>query len=71
MIAVVVHDRQTLHTTGRPLCMTYGPWQMTGRPMYDLEAHDMSNQWKYVILMWFDMELHDKAYNYIIYILVT
>ena len=55
MIAVMAHDRQTLHMTGRPLHMTYRPWQMTGRPMHNLEVHAMSNQWKYVILMYSDM----------------
>ena len=54
-------DRQTLHMTGRPLCITCRSWQITGRPMCDLEACDMSNQWKYVILMWFDLELHHKT----------
>ena len=44
MIAVMVCDRQTLHMTGRPLQMTYIPWQMTGRPLHNLKAHDMSNQ---------------------------
>ena len=61
MIAVMAHDRHILHTTGTPLCMTYRPWQMKGRPMHDLEVHDMSNQWKYVILTWFDRELHHKT----------
>ena len=64
-------DRQTPHMTGRPLHMTYRPWQMTGRPMDDLEACDMSNQWKYIILTWFDVELHHKTYNFIICILVA
>ena len=33
------HDRQTFAHD-----MTYRPWQMTGRPMHDLEALEMSNQ---------------------------
>ena len=61
MIAVMAHDRQNLHMTGRPLHMTYRTWQMTGIAMCDFEAHDMSNQWKYIILTWFDMELDHKT----------
>ena len=58
----MVHDRQMLHVTGRPSHMIYRPWQMTGRPISDLEVCDMSNQWKYIILMLFDVELHHKTY---------
>ena len=44
---------------------------MTGRPLCDLGVHDMSNQLRYVILTWLDVELHHKTYIYIICILVT
>ena len=44
MIAVMAHDRQTLRTTGTPLQMAYRPSYMTGRPLYDLKVHDISNQ---------------------------
>ena len=39
---------------------------MTGRPLHDLEAHDMSNQCINIILTWFHMELCHKTYTYII-----
>ena len=40
--------------------------------MHDLDVHDMSNQWYYVILTWFDVELQYKTiFNYVICILVT
>ena len=63
MIAVMMHDGWTICATGRPLRMTYRPWQMTDRCISDLEAHDMSNQYKYVgvIHMCFDVELHEKT----------
>ena len=31
-----------------------------------LRGIDTSNQWKYVTMMWFDVELHHKTYNYVI-----
>ena len=61
MIVVVAHDRQALCATGIPLHMTYRPWQMAGRPMCNVEAHDMSNQQINVILTCFDVELHQKT----------
>ena len=56
MIAVMAHDRQTLHVTGRPSHITYRPWQLTGRHMHNLGVCDMSNQKIDVILTCFDME---------------
>ena len=46
---------------------------MTGRPLCDLGVRDMSNQLRYEILTWLDVELHhrSKTYIYIICILVT
>ena len=52
--------------TGRPLCITYRPWGMAGRPMHDFDMHDMSNQ--YMELCQKNMKLH---YAYWLHKLVT
>ena len=51
--------------------MTYRPLWMRGRPLHDLKVCDMANPCIIVSLMWFDMELHNKTNNYVIYKRVT
>ena len=68
MIADMAHDRQTLHVKGRPLCMTYRPWEPTGRPMCNLEAlHDRQTYvltyrpWQMTVRPVHNVEVHDMS----------
>ena len=61
-IAIAHESRLQSWCMTDPSCITGRPLLMTGRPLHDPKAHDMSNQCINIILTWFDMELHHKTY---------